>query len=499
MDMFRHIPCGTRMPSSLHAVSVSIPTFQDVIGYEENDPATRRFIRTGYPRFVTHPYVLQVRAAAAAELGAKEDDVAVFASERAAARFQDFLGRRVAVHPFENAAVVVLPGDQGARDTAKFFLQHTGAGIFSRQAEDFLLKRGLIEHRETEETFAGDADAFIEGELARLYGAPNAGHVFLSSCGMSAIFGVYSAFEIIMREMKRTDWVELGWLYLDTMRILEKFPAGSRVHLLPDASAAAALEKIEALGSNIACVLVEVPTNPMVQTPDMKRLYELARRFGFAVIADVTLATPVNVDVLPYADVVVESLTKYACGSGDVMMGSAVVNPSSPFAGRLKDLLGGMMEIPGKRDAARLAHLIPRYAERITAVNRNTMELAPWLESHPAVKQVHWAYRGDSAAHYRALERRPDSPGGLMSIVLSKGLPEFYDHLEMAKGPSLGTEFTLACPYMYLAHYELVSTEEGRRRLRELGLDPDLLRISVGVEPVEKIKAALDRAFRASA
>lgn len=495
MDMFRHIPCGTRMPSSLHAVSVSIPTFQDVIGYEENDPATRRFIRTGYPRFVTHPYVLQVRATAARELGAKEADIAVFASEHAAARFQDFLGRRVAVHRFEDAAVAVLPGDEVARETAKFFLQHTGAGIFSRQAEDFLLKRGLIDGIESEEIYTGDAHALIGRELARLYGAPNPDHVFLSSCGMSAIFGVYSAFEVIMRRMKRTDWVEFGWLYLDTMRILEKFPAGSRVHLLPDASAPGAIEKIEALGSNTACVLVEIPTNPLVQTPDLKRLHELSRRFGFAVIADVTLATPVNVDVLPFADVVVESLTKYACGSGDVMMGSAVVNPASPFADELKGLLPAMMEIPGKRDAARLAHLLPGYAGRIKIVNRNMMELAPWLEAHPAVKDVYWAYRGASAGNYRAIERRPDSPGGLMSIVLAKGLPDFYDRLEMAKGPSLGTEFTLACPYMYLAHYDLVSTDEGRHRLRDLGVEPDLLRISVGVEPAERIKAALDRAF----
>jgi len=49
----------------------------------------------------------------------------------------------------------------------------------------------------------------------------------------------------------------------------------------------------------------------------------------------------------------------------------------------------------------------------------------------------------------------------------------------------------MMCPFLYLAHYDFVSTEEGRQHLRECGLNPDLVRLSVGVEPIGEIQAAL--------
>ena len=54
---------------------------------------------------------------------------------------------------------------------------------------------------------------------------------------------------------------------------------------------------------------------------------------------------------------------------------------------------------------------------------------------------------------------------------------------------------TLVCPFMYLAHYELIATTEGQAYLQEAGIDPDLIRFSVGTEPVEEIIAALDFAL----
>jgi cystathionine gamma-synthase len=63
------------------------------------------------------------------------------------------------------------------------------------------------------------------------------------------------------------------------------------------------------------------------------------------------------------------------------------------------------------------------------------------------------------------------------------------------KGPSFGTEFTLVCPFMYLAHYELVTTDEGRNFLRSIGIDPDLIRISVGTEPIADIIEVFEEAL----
>jgi cystathionine gamma-synthase len=54
---------------------------------------------------------------------------------------------------------------------------------------------------------------------------------------------------------------------------------------------------------------------------------------------------------------------------------------------------------------------------------------------------------------------------------------------------------TLICPFMYLAHYDLVTSEAGRAQLRVNGIDPELLRLSVGTEPVDEIIGALAEAL----
>ncbi len=74
-------------------------------------------------------------------------------------------------------------------------------------------------------------------------------------------------------------------------------------------------------------------------------------------------------------------------------------------------------------------------------------------------------------------------------------LSRFYDRLPISKGPSFGMKHSLACPFMYLAHYELVSTKKGRLQLEQAGINAELIRFSVGAEPVEEIIQALDFAL----
>jgi len=66
----------------------------------------------------------------------------------------------------------------------------------------------------------------------------------------------------------------------------------------------------------------------------------------------------------------------------------------------------------------------------------------------------------------------------------------FYNHLQLSKGPSLGTNFTLACPYTMLAHYHELEFA------RAYGVSPGLIRVAVGLEDVEAIKGTFERSFR---
>jgi cystathionine gamma-synthase len=72
---------------------------------------------------------------------------------------------------------------------------------------------------------------------------------------------------------------------------------------------------------------------------------------------------------------------------------------------------------------------------------------------------------------------------------------DFYDELSMLKSPSFGTEFTLCCPYVYLAHYDMIKSKEGRMNLQQAKLPPELLRLSVGLEDPVEIKEVLGRAL----
>ena len=85
--------------------------------------------------------------------------------------------------------------------------------------------------------------------------------------------------------------------------------------------------------------------------------------------------------------------------------------------------------------------------------------------------------------------------GSMISFTLHGSLEEFYDRLTLQKGPSFGMKTTLVCPFIYLAHYDLVNSEAGRAELAASGIDPDLVRFSVGCEPVEAIIAALEEAL----
>jgi cystathionine gamma-synthase len=83
----------------------------------------------------------------------------------------------------------------------------------------------------------------------------------------------------------------------------------------------------------------------------------------------------------------------------------------------------------------------------------------------------------------------------MISFTLHGEMEPFYDKLRLPKGPSFGMTTTLICPFMYLAHYDLVTTPAGVAELAASKLDPDLLRLCVGTEPAEDIIASLAEAL----
>ena len=498
MSAFSPIPLGQPIPASPHAVSCSLPTMRDVRGYEEKDPEVTRHLSSAYPRFVVHPFARQLAARIAKEKTLTGKTLWLASSARMADRLAQHLGAANATRMTDGTVHGVAHAESPeifAR--AKTFLQNIGGFLSSRQAEDELIRRGLIAPSRDEEAFSGDAVAEIRRHLRRAMPAAGDADVFLAPSGMNAIYATFRAVTELQAARGRTVWVQLGWLYLDTIAILKKFTAAPADYVyVRDVFDRAALEELFAThGARLAGVVAEVPTNPLIQTPDVAALGALCRSHGAKLILDPSVASAFNVDLLAFADVVTVSLTKYTASEGDVIAGAAIVNPAGPDATGLRTRIAAEVEPVYPRDLARLAAQIGRTEPVLAQIHASVPRVAAFLAKHPAVREVFWALAPASRANYLKLARAPDATGGMISFSLKIPLEKFYDRLRLPKGPSFGMKTTLICPFMYLAHYDLVTSEAGRAELAASGIDPDLLRLCVGTEPAEDIIAALAEAL----
>ncbi|WP_404424842.1 PLP-dependent transferase [Nibricoccus sp. IMCC34717] len=497
MSVLRHRPLGERIPNLPHAVSCSLPTLADVIGYEERKPSVVDRMTSGYPRFVKHPYLRQVAAHVLAELGIED---ALFwpccSAAVATSLLQWMQPRPCRVVSHGGIQGVLVPNSDEAFRHAKTFLQHTGGFLSSREAEDFLVREGVFACVQPEPSLPPATSTDLRAVLSRHSGAAPS-DLFLANSGMNAVYSAFRVLDTAQRKRGRTVWIQLGWLYLDTIAILQKFCATPADYLHHgDVFDVAGLQALfRAHAGRIAGVITEVPTNPLVQTCDLPAVAELCRREGAALIADPSINCMANVDVLPQCDALVTSLTKYYAADGDVIAGLVAVNAASPFAEALRSGLPAVVEPPYARDEARLASESLQADAVVARINASLPAVVDLLQGHPAVEGVFWALHPYSKDNYTRLARTPGSVGSLVTFNLRRPLAEVYDRLRVAKGPSFGMHTSLASPFMYLAHYELVTTEHGRAHLRSHGIDPHLIRLSIGTEPVADLLEALREAL----
>lgn len=495
MTSLRHFSLGETCPPSPHAVVSSLPTMADVRGYEERDPRVLDRLRSGYPRFVEHVFIRELIAFYLQRESLVGRAGVLIPGRRATQDLVDFSGQGVSSLKVEDALFLVHynAGDRDLNHRIRKFVQHTGCGISSRQAEDLLLVHGLRDAPHPEVGFAGSAQSMVETQLAALIGCDRK-DVLLCASGMNAFYAGFRAVQEAQSARRRTKWLQLGWLYLDSGCVLKEFLSEEEsLDFCYDATdIEAILRSIESCGDELACVVIECPTNPLVQVADLPRIAKAVRACGGVLMIDPTIASVYNIDVLPYADLLTTSLTKYAAHEGDVMIGALALNPDSPHYGDLVLRTSSFYQPPYPRDLARLAEQMGDAPEAVAGMGANARRLADYLKAHPAVKKVHYAGHSD---HFSEVAKNSGSGGAMITIELNGGIEAFYDALEVMKGPSFGTRFTLVCPFMYLAHYDLVTTEKGRGFLSSIGIDPDLIRISVGAESVEEIKQVMDRAL----
>jgi cystathionine gamma-synthase len=440
---------------------------------------------------------------------------------------------------------VIFPAQTTAGTEAKAYWQHTGEVVSSRRAEMALvqlLKQPIqktvtkgpdapyIFHSAFPNDVASSSGSIaatiqnskgpganvsaetpqneLRGRIASWAQVGDKDNVFLAPSGMASI---YTALRSSRRyQMEERECISggasivYGFPYLDTLKLC------SRSELCPggveffggggqrDAENLQRLLQKTATHKSYAALFTEVPSNPLLQCPDLHRLRSLADEYNFLLIVDDTISNWLNIDVITtgLADAVCTSLTKLVSGRGDVIAGSVVTNPytkggrwmQNDIIQRLDHTHGGLY----CQDAKAVVHNSVDFVERNAIINANAEALADWLVDHNDVETVY--YPKHVAPLYETVKRPDGGYGGLLSIILHPHVCQrtFYDALNVAKGPSLGTNFTLVCPYTLLAHYHELDFA------MSYNVPPNLLRIAVGLESVDELKDKFENAFRTS-
>jgi cystathionine beta-lyase/cystathionine gamma-synthase len=242
-------------------------------------------------------------------------------------------------------------------------------------------------------------------------------------------------------------------------------------------------------------LLAESPTNPALRLLDLAETARLAQSRGVLTVLDSTFATPINQRPLELGwDVVVHSATKYLGGHSDVTAGVVISRRElieqvaffRRWLGTILDPLAAYLLIRGMKSLKL----------RVERQNQNALEIARFLELHPQVEKVNYPFLESHPQHELA-KRQMKGGGGVLSFVVRGGWDAtrcFFDSLRVIPiSTSLGGVDSLVTSPYWTSHYGMSDGE-----LQSAGVTDSLVRMSVGIEAVEDLRADLDQALAAA-
>ena len=259
-----------------------------------------------------------------------------------------------------------------------------------------------------------------------------------------------------------------------------------------DLTDAAAFEA--AIRPETKLVWIETPTNPMLKIVDIEAVSAIARKRGLRVVVDNTFASPILQRPLQLgADLVMHSATKYLNGHSDMVGGMVVVGDDTELAEQMAFLQNSIGAVQGPFDSFLALRGLKTLHLRMKAHCENAQALAEFLQTHPAIEKV--IYPGlPSHPQHELAKRQMDGSGGIISIVL-KG--DFEAAKQLCENTRLFTLAESLGGVESLINHPAVMTHASipveRRNL--LGISDGLVRLSVGVEAVEDMKADIGEAL----
>jgi O-acetylhomoserine (thiol)-lyase len=278
-------------------------------------------------------------------------------------------------------------------------------------------------------------------------------------------------------------------------------------------------------------VFVESIGNPAGNIVDLAAVADVAHAHGVATIVDNTVATPALLKPIEHGfDIVVHSLTKYIGGHGNSLGGAIVDSGKFPWtehASRYPQFttpepsyhgvvytealgpaayIGLARTVPLRNtgsaispfNAFQIIQGIQTLNLRIERHSENALAVATHLEDHPAVEWVSYAGLPDDPYHELALKYLGGRASGILTFGVRGGFEagvKFYDALELFKRlVNIGDAKSLACHPASTTHRQLTEEEQ-----LSVGVRPETIRLSVGIEHIDDIIEDLDRALDVAA
>lgn len=234
-------------------------------------------------------------------------------------------------------------------------------------------------------------------------------------------------------------------------------------------------------------VWIETPANPTWDVTDIAAAAALARRYGATTVVDSTVATPVLSQPLALgADIAMHSATKYLNGHSDVVAGALVTREDTPFWQRVRAMRALAGAVLGPFEAWLLLRGMRTLHLRVRTASASALHIARTLEAHPSIAQVLYPGLPSHPGHAVAASQMHGGFGGMLSIRV--------------KGGGSAARAVAARVKVFKRATSLGSVEsliEHRASVEGPGTrcPDDLLRLSVGIEPVADVLEDLIQAL----
>ncbi|PPA87342.1 bifunctional cystathionine gamma-lyase/homocysteine desulfhydrase [Brevibacillus laterosporus] len=257
-----------------------------------------------------------------------------------------------------------------------------------------------------------------------------------------------------------------------------------------DTTDLAAVEK--ALRPNTRMIIMETPTNPLLNVSDVRAVAAIAKSKGVLLVVDNTFMTPYWQNPLDLgADIVFHSATKYLGGHSDVVAG-IVVTKEAELGEQLHFQQNAIGAILGPQDSWLLLRGAKTLGIRMEEHEKNANQLAHWLQEQASISRVLYPGLASHPGHEQ-MKKQARGFGGMISFDVGSDsrAEEILSKLKyFTLAESLGAVESLIGLPARMTHASIPA-----ERRAELGITDGLLRISVGIEDVEDLMEDLEQAL----